>query len=154
MKTKREVMKALATVRRRFATIQKKTDGFDQWGNNVEIWENWKRVMVEQSTLWGAELYQAAAVGQENTAVFIFQWVEFMDDINTVEYRISMGDRIFDIKHIDLLEDDNTRRKIRAIERLDQKGIELLDHPLILALIDLIPEELADDLEEVLEPYQ
>lgn len=145
MKTKVEVMKDLARVRRRKIIIQKKVDGFDEIGNPVEIWANWKTLRVEQSSLWGQEYYAAQAVGEENTIVFTAKWVSFLDGLNTVEYRILFEGAAYDIKNIDPLQDDGTWVKIKARERpTDTQGIQLLDHKLVTDLVALVAEIIAN----------
>ena len=139
MKTKAEAMKDLAKVRRRKIVIQKKVDGFDEIGNPVEVWANWKTIRVERSSLWGQEYYAAKAVGEENTVVFTAKWVNFLDELNTVEYRILFEGKAYDIKNIDPLQDDGTWVKIKAVERPnDNPGIMLLDHKLVTDLVALI----------------
>ena len=145
MRTKVEVMKDLARVRRRKIIIQKKVDGFDEIGNPVEIWANWKTLRVEQSSLWGQEYYVAQAVGEENTIVFTAKWVSFLDGLNTVEYRILFEGVAYDIKNIDPLQDDGTWVKIKARERpADSQGIQLLDHKLVTDLVALVAEIIAN----------
>lgn len=141
MRTKAEVMKDLARVRRRKITIQKKVDGFDELNYPVEIWSNWKTLRVERTSLWGQEYYAAQAVGEENTIVFTAKWVSFLDGLNTVEYRILFDGKAYDIKNIDPLQDDGTWVKIKARERpADTQGIQLLDHKLVTDLTALVAE--------------
>lgn len=116
MKAKSEVMKDLAKVRRRKIVIQKKTDGFDEIGNPVEKWDDWKTLRVERTSLWGREYYAARAVNEENTIEYTAKYVPFLDELNTVEYRIIDGKKIFDIKHIDPLKDDGMWLKIKALQ--------------------------------------
>lgn len=106
MKSKAEVMKDLAKVRRRKIIIQKKTEDFDGIGNQIEVWKDWKTLKVEKAGLWGQEYYAAKAIGEENTVVFIAKWVSFLDDLNVVEYRILFDSVPYDIKNIDRVNDD------------------------------------------------
>lgn len=159
MKSKAEVMKDLGKVRRRKIIIQKKIDDFDDIGNPVEIWANWKTIRVERSSLWGQEYYAAQAVGEEKTVVFIAKWVSFLDDLNVVEYRILFDGKAYDIKNIDPLQDDGMWVKIKATERpADTIGMMLIDHPLVSNLKGLIEQILADETvsmePETIEAYE
>lgn len=145
IKSKTEVMKDLARVRRRKIVIQKKVDGFDSLNNPVKIWANWKTLRVERSSLWGREYYAAQAVGEEKTVVFTAKWVSFLGELNTVEYRILFDGKAYDIKNIDPMQDDGTWVKIKAVERPnDTPGIQLLDHKLVTDLVALVNEVLAN----------
>lgn len=149
MKSKAEVMKDLAKVRRRKIVIQKKTEGFDEWENPVEAWVDWKTVWAERESLWGKEYFAARAVGEEGTIEFVIRHVGFLDELDTVNYRIVLEsshhdfvsdggglisaiqpvllqkrvDRTrrveYDIKHIDRLTDDGMWVKLRCLERDD-----------------------------------
>ena len=145
MKTKSEVMKDLAKVRRRKIVIQKKIHSYDEIGNPVEIWENWKTVRAERTSLWGQEYYAAAATGEEGTVVFTVKWVEFLNDLNTIEYRILHDGKAYDIKNVDLLLDDGMWVKIKALKRpFDDQGIQLIEHQLVTDLVALVNEILTN----------
>lgn len=144
MKTKAEAMKDLARVRRRTIVIQKKIDGYDGIGNPVEIWSNWRTLKAEKTELFGQEYYAAAAVGQEQTTIFIVPYISFIDAMNTVEYRLLYDGKAYDLKHIDHLPGE-TWVKLRAIERPGaDMGMKLIDHELVQGLKALIEEILAD----------
>ena len=159
MKTKAEVMRDLAKVRRRKITVQKKIDGYDEYDNPIEIWSNWKALWVERSSLWGQEYYAAAAIGQEETVTFTLKYVSFLDDLNAVEYRILYEGKAYDLKGVDLLKDDGQWIKIRAIERPGGAGgMDLLDHQLVKDLVTLLWDVLTDPEiainEEIREEYE
>ena len=158
MKPKAEAMKDLARVRRRTIVIQNKIDGYDSIGNPVEIWSNWRTLKAEKTELFGQEYYAAAVVGQEQTTIFTVPYVSFIDEINTVEYRLLYDSKVYDIKHIDHLPGE-TWVKLRAIERPGaDMGMKLIDHELVQGLKALIEEILADsEVEmdpEINEAYQ
>ena len=106
MKSKAEVMKDLAKVRRRKIIIQKKTLDFDSIGNQIEVWKDWKTLKAEKNGLWGQEYYAAKAVNEESTVVFTVRHVAFIDEIDTVDYRIMFENKAYDIKNIDRVNDD------------------------------------------------
>jgi SPP1 family predicted phage head-tail adaptor len=117
MKTKDQKMKDLQAVRRHKLIIQK-LDGttFDDDLNEVENWVDWKTVMAERMELFGAEYYEAKALGDEKTVKWKIKYVSFADDINTVDYRVvnARTDEIFDIKDTDYLQDDGQFFIIKA----------------------------------------
>ena len=143
MKPKADAMKDLARVRRRTITIQSKVDGFDAQQNPVEFWSNWKTLKAEKTELFGQEYYAAAAVGQEQTVVFTVRHVPFLDEMNTVEYRLLYDGKAYDIKHIDH-PIGQAWVKIRAIEKPGDLGLRLIDHELIQGMKILVEEILAD----------
>ena len=106
MKSKAEVMKDLAKVRRRKITIQKKTEDFDDIGNQIEVWEDWKTLKAKKEGLWGQEYYAAKTVNEESTIVFTVRYVEFIDEIDTVDYQVIFDGKAYDIKNIDRVNDD------------------------------------------------
>jgi len=159
MKPKADVMKDLARVRRRTIIIQKKIDGTTSIGEPVEIWSNWKTLKAEKTNLFGQDYYAAKAVGEEETVIFTVKYVLFIDEINTVEFRLLYDGKAYDIKHIDYLKDDDMWVKIKALERsMDAAGMNLIDHELVQGLKVLVENILGDpdvimDLEK-LEEYE
>ncbi len=121
LKPKAEVMKDLARVRPYTIIIQKKTDGFDENRNQIEIWEDWKTLKADRTTLFGNEYYAAKAVNEEQTVVFIVRYVPFLEEINTVQYRLFYRGKPYDIKHIDH-PPGAMWVKIKAVERGVQSG--------------------------------
>ena len=115
MKTKAEVMKDLAKVRRRKIIVQKKSETVDEYDNPIEVWQDWKTLKAEKSNLWGREYYEAATVNEENTVVFTVRYVPFIDEMNTIEYRIIYNNKSYNIKNIDHVNDD-IWVKIKALE--------------------------------------
>ena len=94
LKPKAEVMKDLARVRPYTIIIQKKTDGFDENRNQIEIWEDWKTLKADRTTLFGNEYYAAKAVNEEQTVVFIVRYVPFLEEINTVNIDCSIEETL------------------------------------------------------------
>lgn len=150
MKNRADVMKDLLKVRRRRITIQKKIDDFDEIGNPIEVWSNWKSLKAEQTSLWGQEYYAAKAVGEERTIVFTVKYVSFLDELNSVEYRIVVDGKAYDIKHIDPIQDDGMWMKIKAISRpTDIAEIRITDHKLVRDLQALVEAILTDENIEI-----
>lgn len=117
LKTKTEVMKDVGKVLRRKIVIQKFTVIVDELGVQKQEWVDWRTLRVERSNLWGKEYYAAKAVNEENTLVFTARYGPYIDEINTVEYRVLFEGRKYDIKQIDHLQDDGLWVKIKALER-------------------------------------
>lgn len=106
MKSKAEVMKDLGKVPRRKIVIQQKTEDFDDIGNQIEVWKDWKTLKAEKTGLWGQEYYAAKMVNEQNTIVFTVRYVAFIDEIDTVDYRVMFDGKAYDIKNIDHINDD------------------------------------------------
>ena len=98
----------LRTVRRRKLVIQKKEIITDEWDNETEEWTDWKTVRAERRELYGEEYYAARQLGEENTVKWKLKWVEFVEEINTVDYRVYWPekDKSYKITDTDHLQDD------------------------------------------------
>ena len=116
MKSKAEKMKDLATVRRRKIVLQKKGLVENEIGDLIEDWADWKTLRAERSDLYGRDFYVAAAVGQEQTVIFTVKYVDFLDEVNTVGYRLKYEGKVYDIKQVDHLQDDGMFVKIKVLE--------------------------------------
>lgn len=97
--------------------IQKYINGFDNIGNPINDWQDYKEDYAYVNGLSGREYWQAAAVHGENTVEFIFRWKRFFDEMNTKEYRLVMNDSIYDINVIDNLAFRNKMVKIKAVAK-------------------------------------
>ena len=117
LKTKTEVMKDVGKVLRRKINVQKFVLTEDELGIQKREWVDWKTLRVERSNLWGQEYYAAKAVNEESTLVFTARYGPYVDEINTVEYRVLFEGKHYDIKQIDHLQDDGLWVKIKALER-------------------------------------
>ncbi|WP_018249848.1 phage head closure protein [Orenia marismortui] len=115
IKSKKEVMKDLATKPRRKIIIQKKTITTDEWENQVEDWVDWRIIWGQRLELFGSEYYAAAQIGEEKTIKFKIRYVTFLEEVDTVKFRIIYKDKeIFDIKDTDSLNDDGMWFIIKA----------------------------------------
>lgn len=117
IKSKKEVMKDVGKVLRRKIIIQKMEVVQDDIGNQKMEWVDWRPVWAERNNLWGQEYYAAKAVNEESTIVFTVHYAPFIDEMNTVDYRIKHNGKFYDIKQIDFLKDDGLWVKIKALER-------------------------------------
>lgn len=117
MKTKDQKMKDLQAVRKHKLIIQKLNGTtLDDDLNEVENWVDWKTVTAQRMELFGSEYYEAKALGDEKTVKWKIKYVNFVEEINTVDYRVInvRTDEIFDIKDTDYLQDDGQFFIIKA----------------------------------------
>lgn len=117
IKSKKEAMKDVGKVLRRKIIIQKLCVKEDEVGNQQTTWVDWQTVWAERNNLWGQEYYAAKVVNEENTLVFTIRHTPFIDAMDTVGFRIKHEDKVYDIKQIDLLQNDGLWVKIKALER-------------------------------------
>ncbi len=117
LKTKAEAMKDVGKTLRRKIIIQKFTIVEDEIGNQKKDWKDWRSVWAELNNLWGQEYYAARAVNEENTLIFTIRYAPFVNEMDTVNFRIKHEGKIYDIKQIDYLQDDGLWVKIKALER-------------------------------------
>jgi hypothetical protein len=119
------------TLRHRIA-IQKRSVTRDQWGNQVEEWQDWQTVWANLQTLWGERYYAAKAVGEENTVIFELRRAPFLEGLifNLADYRIvethitrgEMGIGFVGINQPVLVEGTPTTHfgRVYTIKRVDQ----------------------------------
>lgn len=117
MRDKADTMKSLGRVLRRQVTIQRSTVEYTEAGDPREAWEDWQVVWAERQNLWGQEYYAAKAAGEENTIVFVVRYGPYIEQLNTVDFRLVEGGKIYGIRQIDRLDDADEWVKIRALER-------------------------------------
>lgn len=116
IKSKSEKMKDLAKVRKHKIIIQKKVTSENIRGDHIEDWTDWKTLRAERSTLYGRDYYAAATVSQEQTIIFAVKYVQFLEEVDTVKYRIIYQNKPYDIKQIDFIQDDGMFAKIKVLE--------------------------------------
>ncbi|KXS45596.1 MAG: putative phage head-tail adaptor [Candidatus Frackibacter sp. T328-2] len=116
MKTKKQKMKDLQSVRKHKLMIQKLTTTQDEFGNEIEEWNDWKSVTAERLELFGSDYYSAKQLGEEQTIKWKIKYVSFVEKINTAKYRVIniRTDEIYDIKDTDYLQDDGQWLIIKA----------------------------------------
>lgn len=116
IKSKSEKMKDLAKVRKHKIIIQKKVTSENIRGDHIEDWTDWKTLRAERSTLYGRDYYAAATVSQEQTIILTVKYVQFLEEVDTVKYRIIYQNKPYDIKQIDFIQDDGMFAKIKVLE--------------------------------------
>jgi len=116
IKSKSEKMKDLAKVRKHKIIIQKKVTSENIRGDHIQDWTDWKTLRAERSTLYGRDYYAAATVSQEQTIIFTVKYVQFLEEVDTVKYRIIYQNKPYDIKQIDFIQDDGMFAKIKVLE--------------------------------------
>jgi len=116
MKTKKQKMKDLQSVRKHKLMIQKLTTTQDEFGNEIEEWNDWKSVTAERLELFGSDYYSAKQLGEEQTIKWKIKYVSFVEKINTAKCRVIniRTDEIYDIKDTDYLQDDGQWLIIKA----------------------------------------
>lgn len=117
IKSKAEVMKDLAKVRRRKIMIQKKEVETDQYGDTTTAWVDWCSLWAEIRALWGRDFYAAVAVGEEQTVEFVVKYADFLNELKTDTHRLVFNGEVYDIKQVDSLKDDGMWVKIKALRR-------------------------------------
>lgn len=114
LKTKDQVMKDLLKVRRRKIIIQKRVIDRDEYKNEIETWIDWREVWAERNQLFGSEYYAAKQLGEEKTVKWTIRYAPFVEELNTIDYRIIYNNDIYDIKDFDFLKDDSIWFVIKA----------------------------------------
>ena len=103
-------------------TIQKYDSGFDDVGNPVGDWNDYKKAYAYVNGLSGTEYWEAANTHQENTVEFVFRWKPFFDLMNTKQYRILFNGEIYNINLIDNIQFRNKTVKIKAVTKDGSKS--------------------------------
>lgn len=85
---------------RRISFLHKRSET-DEIGQLSEVWEDTgKTALAEISGISGKLYYEAARNHDEETVLFVFRYSSWMSDLNKIDYRISYGGRVYEIKHI------------------------------------------------------
>jgi len=77
-------------------TIEKRTTTKVK-GVPTESWDAFYTCMCSINSLFGNELYKALEIQQENIINFTIRYAKTLENINTKEYRVKWGTRIFNI---------------------------------------------------------
>lgn len=107
---------------RNLVTIQQYVEGFDDIGNPVNEWKDYKKAYAYVNGLSGSEYWEAANVNQENTVEFVFRWKPFFDSMNTKQFRILFNGGIYNINLIDNIQFRNKTVKIKAVTKNGTKS--------------------------------
>lgn len=92
-----------------YVTIQKRTKTVEK-GRAVETWSDYHKCWCEVKSLYGKELYAALETKLENVINFETRYCKALEALNTKEYRVKWGERIFEVVYADYGKYD--RRKI------------------------------------------
>lgn len=77
-------------------TIQKRTITKVK-GVQTEVWNTFYSCYCSVNSLFGTELYKALEIQQENILNFTIRYTKTLENLNTKEYRIMWGTRVFNI---------------------------------------------------------
>lgn len=81
--------------------IQKKSIVTDEILQQKEIWSDYHTCYAYISCLSGKEYWQSAVLNAESNTEIIIRYSAKISDLNTRDYRILCGKRIYDITFID-----------------------------------------------------
>lgn len=96
--------------------IQKLSVSENANGFETEEWTDFYGNYAYVNQLSGTEFWQAAEVKAHNTVKFTLRWHKKLDQINTKQFRIKMGERIFNITNVDNVMLKNETVKLSAVE--------------------------------------
>ena len=82
-------------------TIQKNTTVVDSIGNHTSAWENYFSCWATATTGGGSETEEAGHTVEGDNLDFTVRWSSETAAINSRQYRVLLGDRIYDITGID-----------------------------------------------------
>ncbi|MFA9375757.1 MAG: phage head closure protein [Lachnotalea sp.] len=85
-----------------YLTIQKRKKEVVK-GRSSEEWTDYYSPWCDIKNLYGKELYNALEVDLKNVINFETRFCNKLDALNTKEYRIKWGERIFNLINVDYL---------------------------------------------------
>ena len=103
---------------RNLVTIQKRTVTTNGNGFDEETWTDYYSNYAYINKLSGTEFWKAAETAAQNTVRFTFRWHADLDQVDTIDYRILFGCRIFNITNVDNVQFLNEIVKISGTEVL------------------------------------
>lgn len=96
-------------------TIQKRTI-IKVKGIPTDKWDTFYNCWCSINSLYGSELYKALEVQLENVLNFTVRYTKTLDNINTKEYRVMWGTRVFNIIAADYFGFNKEKITIKAKE--------------------------------------
>lgn len=84
----------------------------------VEKWEDYFKCWCEVKSLYGKELYAALEVQLENVVNFETRFCNKLEALNTKEYRVVWGERVFNIINVDYGKYERKKVVIKAQEKV------------------------------------
>ena len=82
-------------------TIQKNATVTDKYGNHKSVWQDYFTCWATPSTQTGDEAESAAHTVEEDRMDFTVRFSTETAAVTAKNYRILLGDRIYDISHVD-----------------------------------------------------
>ncbi|NBH83471.1 head-tail adaptor protein [bacterium C-53] len=83
-----------------YLMIQKRKKTVEK-GRPVETWEDYFKCWCDVKSLYGKELYEALEAKLENVLNFETRFCGKLEALNTKEYRVKWGERLFNIINVD-----------------------------------------------------
>lgn len=96
-------------------TIEKRTIVKEK-GVPTEKWDTFFTCRCSINSLYGTELYKSLEVQLENVLSFTVRYTKTLEVLNTKEYRVIWGSRIFNIIATDYFEFNKEKITIKAKE--------------------------------------
>lgn len=95
--------------------IEKRITIIDSIGNTKKRWDDFKKDYAYINGLSGNEYWEAQANNVENTIDFTLRWKPYMDQMNTLDYKIVFKGKSYNIRTIDNVRYENKTVKFRCI---------------------------------------
>ena len=95
--------------------IQKREKTVEK-GRSVEKWNDYHRCWCDVKSLYGKELYTALEAKLENVINFETRYCRALEAMNTKEYRVIWGKRVFKVINADYGRYDRRKVVIKAQE--------------------------------------
>lgn len=105
----------IAKLNRRIV-FQKLTEKIDEIGNVSTNYADYYSCAAEVGELYGEEYWAAQAVGQQNTVIFKVRYCSKIAELNSYDFRVIYGEKVFDIKQVDTMQGSKKFWKIKAVQ--------------------------------------
>lgn len=96
--------------------IQHRTVVKDEKGNESEEWTDLHSCRCSMNGVSGREYWKAREQHEENTVSFRLRYCKALKDLNTTDYRIVSGGRVYDIIAVDNLFFANCIFLVKGVE--------------------------------------
>lgn len=98
-----------------YLMIQKRQKTIEK-GRPLETWDDYFKCWCAVKSLYGKELYSALETKLENVVNFETRFCSKLEALNTKEYRVTWGERVFNIIAVDYGRYDRRKVVIKAQE--------------------------------------
>lgn len=105
-------------------TVWQKASAPDELGQTRIYWKPYKILWAHYRQSSGAEIRNAAAVEQSETAHFTINYYDWFDETS---YKVTYRGRVYDVERIDGYEDYRQELELTATWNRDQTETELYD---------------------------